>query len=128
MSVGASIIRDYAARGELGEFIVLALFTNAQVFTESATRDTMEAVPAGHRVIVVTPFGYDYMEPVAEMVRLLPQTYDFVTVADWNAAIRDHTDLLAPDGIHMKGDDSRQIYANLLAQAIDQASRKPAKR
>ena len=128
MGSGAEIVTDFANRGELGEFVVLALFTNSQPFTESATRETLDAIPAGHRVIVITPFGYDYMEPVAEMVRRLPQEYDFVTVADWNAAIRDQTSLLARDGIHMNSNDSRQIYANLIAQAIEQAARKPAKR
>ena len=128
MGAGAQLVTEYANKGELGEYVVIALFTNVQNFTESATNDTMAAIPAGHRVIAVTPFGKDYMEEVAEMVRRLPQWYDYVTVADWNAAIRDHTDLLAPDGIHMKGDDSKQVYANLIAQAIEQASKKPAKK
>jgi Predicted acyltransferases len=128
MGWGPDIVNDYVSRGELGEFVVLALFTNAQYNTEPMTHETLAAIPPGHRVIVVTPFGYDYMEPVAEWVRELPKQYDFVTVADWNAAIRDNTDLLAPDGLHMMGNDSRQLYANLLAQAIEQASRKPAKR
>ncbi len=127
MGSGAEIINDYVSRGELGEYVVIALFTNVQPFTESATNDTMAAIPPGHRVIAVTPFGLDYMEPCAEMVRRLPQWYDYVTVADWNAAIRDHVDLLAPDGMHMQGDDSKQIYANLIAQAIEQAAKKPAK-
>ncbi|MCL1895241.1 MAG: acyltransferase [Clostridiales bacterium] len=127
MGSGADIIRDYVARGELGEYVVIALFTNVQYNTEPCTNDTIGAIPKGHRVIAVTPYGYDYMEDTARMVRDLPKFYDFVTVADWNAAIRDHDDLLAADGIHMKGDDSRQIYANLLAQAIEQASKKPAK-
>ena len=127
MGSGADIISDYVARGELGEYVVIALFTNVQYNTVPATNDTIAAIPPGHRVICVTPYGYDYMEDCARMVRELPMWYDFVTVADWNAAIRDHTDLLAADGIHMKGDDSRQIYANLLAQAIEQAGRKPAK-
>jgi len=78
-------------------------------------------------VIVVTPFGKDYMEPTADFIRGLPAKYEYVTVADWNAAIRDHRDLLAADGLHMKGRDSMQLYANLIARAIDQASRKPAK-
>jgi len=127
MGAGAELVTEYADKGELGEYVVIALFTNVQSFTESATNDTMAAIPPGHRVIAVTPFGKDYMEPTAEMVRRLPLFYDYVTVADWNASIRDHVDLLAPDGMHMNGDDSKQIYANLLAQAIEQASKKPAK-
>ena len=127
MGAGARIINEYVERGELGEYVVIALFTNVQSFTEPATNETMAAIPPGHRVIAVTPFGKDYMEETAEMVRRLPYWYDYITVADWNAAIRDHTDLLAPDRLHMHGDDSKQIYANLIAQAIEQASKKPAK-
>ena len=128
MGAGPTLITQYAERGELGEYIVLALFTNVQHFTESATAETLDVIPPGHRVICVTPFGKEYMEETADMVRGLPKSYEYVTVADWNAAIRDHADLLAPDRLHMKGDDSRQIYANLLAQAIEQASKKPAKK
>jgi len=128
MLSGPEMIRDFAGRGELGEFIVLALFTNPLPNMIEATENTIAAIPDGHRVIVVTPFGKDYMEPTAEYVRTLPQQFDFVTVADWNAAIRDNTNLLARDRIHMGGNDARQIYANLIVQAIEQAAGKPAKR
>jgi hypothetical protein len=128
MYSGAEIVNDYVSRCELGEYVVLALFTNPLPNMEDPTNETIAAIPPGHRVIAVTPFGKDYMEETAEMVRRLPLWYDFITIADWNTAIRDHTDLLAPDGLHMKGDDSRQIYANLIAQAIEQAGNKPAKR
>jgi len=128
LNEGIMLINDYNARGELGEYIVLALFTNPLPNFIELTYNTLDAVPPGHKVIVVTPFGKDYMEPTAEFIRGLPWRYDYVTVADWNAAIRDHRDLLAADGLHMKGRDSMQLYANLIAKAIDQASRKPAKR
>jgi len=128
MYAGPILVNEYAERGELGEYVVLALFTNPINDFPVATEDTLSAIPPGHRVIVVTPFGKPYMEDVADYVRNLAKKFDWITVADWNVAIRDHRDLLASDGLHMKGDDSRQIYANLIAQAIDQASRKPAKR
>jgi len=127
LNQGVQLINEYNARGELGEYIVLALFTNPLPNFIELTYNTLDAIPPGHRVIVVTPFGKDYMEPTADFIRGLPARYEYVTVADWNAAIRDHRDLLAADGLHMKGRDSMQLYANLIAKAIDQASRKPAK-
>jgi len=127
LNAGAQLITEYAGRDELGEYVVLALFTNPLPNFIELTYATLDAIPAGHRVIVVTPFGKEYMEPTADFIRTLPQKVDYVTVADWNAAIRDHRDLLASDGLHMKGSDSMQIYANLIAQAIEQAGRKPAK-
>ncbi|MCL2110838.1 MAG: acyltransferase [Clostridiales bacterium] len=127
MNAGAGLVTEYDERGELGEYVVLALFTNPINNMESATNNAMAAIPEGHRVIVVTPYGKAYMEETAEMVRRLPLWYDYVTVADWNAAIRDNRNLLASDNIHMGGRDSRQLYANLIAQAIEQAGMKPAK-
>ena len=128
LNEGSKLISEYDARGELGEYIVLALFTNPLPNFIELAYNTLDAIPPGHRVIVVTPFGKAYMEPTADFIRTLPSKYDFVTVADWNTAIRDNRDLLAADGLHMKGSDSMQLYANLIAKAIEQASRKPASR
>ncbi|MCL1895243.1 MAG: hypothetical protein FWG03_01705 [Clostridiales bacterium] len=128
MGFGAEIVEDYASRGELGEYVIIALFTNVHSFTEPATNQTLEAIPPGHRVIAVTPFGNPGLEEYARMVRDLPLFYDYVTVADWNAAIRDQNYMLSKDNIHVNGRDSCQIYANLLSLAIEQAGRKPAKR
>jgi len=127
MGVGADIIHQYADSGQLGEYVVLALFTNYQNFTVDATYVAIDALPAGHKLILVTPYGKDYMEAGATFVRDVSQQFDFITVADWNLAIRDHRDELAPDGMHMNTPNSRQIYANCIAQAIEVAKDKPAK-
>jgi peptidoglycan/LPS O-acetylase OafA/YrhL len=127
ISAGIDLIEEWDYMSQLTNYFVVALFTNTQSFTQDETIRFLDAVPSGRRVIVVTPYGKDYMEATAEFLRGLPAQYPYVTVADWNLAIRDHRDLLAPDGMHMKGDDSKQIYANIIAQAIDQASKKPAK-
>ena len=121
------LMNDYAAKNQLTNYIVFALFTNTHYYTADETLRVLELVPPGRRVIVVTPYGLDYMEPMSEWLRGLPAIYPYVTVADWNLAIRDHTELLAPDGMHMSGDDSKQLYANIIAQAIAQAGKKPAK-
>ena len=121
------LFNDYTAKGQLTNYIVLALFTNTHYYTADETLRVLELVPPGRRVIVVTPYGLDYMEPMSEWLRALPSQYPYVTVADWNLAIRDHTELLAPDGMHMSGIDSKQLYANIIAQAIAQANKKPAK-
>ncbi|MDR1815739.1 MAG: acyltransferase [Clostridiales Family XIII bacterium] len=127
MGVGADIIHQYADSGQLGEYVVLALFTNYQNFTVDATYVAIDALPAGHKLILVTPYGKDYMEAGATFVRDVSQQFDFIAVADWNLAIRDHRDELAPDGMHMNTPNSRQIYANCIAQAIEVAKDKPAK-
>jgi hypothetical protein len=127
IGAGIDLIEQWQYMSQLTNYFVVALFTNTQSFTQDETIRFLDAVPAGRRVILVTPYGKDYMEATAEFLRGLPAQYPYVTIADWNLAIRDHTDLLAPDGMHMNGDDSKQIYANVIAQAIEQASQKPAK-
>ncbi|GHU62883.1 hypothetical protein AGMMS49983_05190 [Clostridia bacterium] len=127
IGAGIDLINQWQYMSQLTNYFVVALFTNTQSFTQDETIRFLEAVPPGRRVILVTPYGKDYMEATAEFLRGLPEQYPYVTIADWNLAIRDHTDLLAPDGMHMNGDDSKQIYANIIAQAIKQASQKPAK-
>jgi hypothetical protein len=127
IGAGIDLIHDWDSMSQLTNYFVVALFTNTQNFTQDETIRFLDAVPSGRRVILVTPYGKDYMEPTAEFLRGLPAQYPYVSVADWNLAIRDHTDLLAPDGMHMESDDAKQIYANIIAQAIEQASQKPAK-
>jgi len=127
MAVADDLIAQYDAEGKLGEYVVVALGTNTQNFTVDATYWMMGEFPAGHKLILVTPFGLDYMETTAQFFRDLARDHDYITVADWNLAIRDHVDLLAPDGMHMGTDESRQIYANVIAQAIAVAKDKPAK-
>jgi peptidoglycan/LPS O-acetylase OafA/YrhL len=127
MGAGPDLIRQYARTGQLGEYVVIALATNVQNFTVDKTYESIEALPSGHRLIFVTPYGYDYMEETADFLRALPDQYEYVTIADWNTAVRGNTDQLAPDGLHMNSRDSKQIYANCVAQAIAQAEKKPAK-
>jgi peptidoglycan/LPS O-acetylase OafA/YrhL len=127
MGAGPDLIRQYARTGQLGEYVVIALATNVQNFTVDKTYESIEALPSGHRLIFVTPYGYDYMEETANFLRALPDQYEYVTIADWNTAVRGNTDQLAPDGLHMNSRDSKQIYANCIAQAIAQAEKKPAK-
>ncbi|MDR1797850.1 MAG: acyltransferase [Clostridiales Family XIII bacterium] len=127
MGAGPDLITQYAQSGQLGEFVVIALTTNVQNFTEEMTYETIAALPPGHKMILVTPYGKDYMEDTANFIRDVCTKQDYTTVADWNIAIKDHKDELAPDGMHMNTPNSRQIYANCIAQAIELAKRKPAK-
>ncbi|MDR3305748.1 MAG: acyltransferase [Clostridiales Family XIII bacterium] len=127
MGAAPGLVEQYENSGTLGEYVVVALATNVQNFTIDKIYETIEVLPKGRRIIFVTPYGKDYMVEMAEFIRTLPDEYPFVTVADWDAAIRDHRELLAPDGLHMHTADSKQIFANCVAQAITQAGKKPGK-
>ncbi|MDR3072670.1 MAG: acyltransferase [Clostridiales Family XIII bacterium] len=127
MGAAIDLMHEWEAKGQLTNYIVLALFTNTQNFTQESTVQFLDAVPDGTRVIVVTPYGNDSMEFMAEWLRGLPAQYPYVIVADWNLAIRNRVELLAPDGMHMHSNDGKQLYANIIGKAIEKVSSKPAK-
>lgn len=133
LRAGTGIIRTKQDRGELRECVVIALGTNgtnnyARLYTE-----IIEEINPGHRVVIVTPFdgrsnnNATAVANTAVWLRGLSDQYDFVTIADWNALISTQQELLAGDRVHMGGNESRNLYANLIAEAIATASRKPAK-
>jgi hypothetical protein len=133
VSKGLGILTDLQNRGELREYVVIALGTNgtnsyAKLFTE-----IIEALNPGHRLIFVTPFdgrsndNSKILAQTANWMRELPSQYGFITVADWNDLISTQVNLLAKDKVHMGGQASMTLYANMIAEAIKAASQKPAK-
>ena len=133
LRAGADIIRAKQDRGELREYVVIALGTNGTNSYSRYYNEIIEAINPGHRVIIVTPFdgrsnnNATAVGNTAVWLRGLPGQYDYITIADWNALISTQQELLASDRVHMGGNDARSLYANLIAEAIAAASRKPAK-
>ena len=133
LSTAPGIMADLKARGALAEYVVIALGTNGAYSYVRFFNQIIEALPPGHKLILVTPFdgrGTDHTRALNEMsewMRALPSQYDFITIADWNALISGHTELLARDRVHMGGVTSMQLYSDMIAEAINVASQKPAK-
>jgi len=119
--------------GQLGECLVIALGTNGAYNYESLLTRIIDDLPAGHRLIFVTPFdgrsneNSTILNNTAEWMRGLPNQYDFITIADWNALIRPQVELLAGDRVHMGGQTSMNLYAGLVADAVAAALQKPSK-
>jgi len=130
---GLGVIKDLQSKGELREYLVVALGTNGTDNYQKLLTEIIDGLGSGHRLIFVTPFdGRSNNNAVitnetAEWMRDLPSRYDFITIADWNAAISAQVGLLAGDKVHMGGKDSKQLYANTVADAVLAASQKPAK-
>ncbi|MCL2664252.1 MAG: acyltransferase [Defluviitaleaceae bacterium] len=133
VSAGKGIMTDLQNRGELREYVVIALGTNgtnnyAKLFTE-----IIDALNPGHKLIFVTPFdgrandNAKIINNTAAWMRDLPDQYDFVTIADWNALISTQADILAKDKVHMGGQTSMTLYSNCVAEAIERASGGPLK-
>jgi hypothetical protein len=125
MGHAPDIIRDLKSKDMLGEYVIISLGTNtyAELMPE-ASAATIEAIGGGHRVIFVTPHGPG-LPGRAEFIRTLGDAYPFVTIADWDKAIQGKDNLLSADGYHCSLQESRDIYAECLSQAIVEASTKP---
>ncbi|MCL2707721.1 MAG: acyltransferase family protein [Defluviitaleaceae bacterium] len=130
---GHNIMVEMQEKGTLGEYVVIALGTNGNSRYESLMTQIIESLAPGRKMIFVTPFdgrnnnNANWVSKTAEWIRGLPAIYDFVTVADWNALIAGQVNLLAGDKVHMGGRSSMNLYAECLAEAINEASSGPAK-
>ena len=133
INAGRDLMLTMQARKELREYVVVALGTNGHYNYAALFTQIIEDLEPGHRLIFVTPFDGRANEnakitaAAAAWMRELPDLYDFVTVADWNALIGSQTNLLAGDKVHMGGQTSMTLYAEMVVDAIEAASQKPAK-
>jgi hypothetical protein len=133
LSAGKGILTSMQSRGELREYVVIALGTNGTSNYAKLMTEIIEALDPGHRLIFVTPFdgrsndNSKLTNATAEWLRDLPGQYSFVTIADWNSIISSQTDLLAKDKVHMGGQSSMTLYSNTVADAISTASGRSVK-
>ena len=133
LKAGVDIVKNMQSRGELGEIVVIALGTNGTNSYASLMTQIIDTLDSGHRLIFVTPFdgrsndNAKITNATAEWLRDLPSQYDFITIADWNSIAASNANTLAGDRVHMGGQTSMTLYANMVADAINTASQRPAK-
>jgi len=133
LRAGTDLITSKQNKGELRQFVVIALGTNGTNNYARYYTEMIEALNPGHRLIIVTPFdgrsnnNARAVANTAAWLRGLPAEYDFITLADWNDVISSQQNLLAGDKVHMGGNAGRTLYAELIQEAINTASRRPAK-
>ena len=131
LSVGYEIMMEMQEKGTLREVVVFALGTNTINEFAEYIQKIIDDVEPGHKLVFVTPFdgrtpaGRAYQTTVAE--REMTPAYDFVTLADWNAAISENAHLLGSDKCHLGAPASRQMYVGIIAEAVRAASHGPAK-
>ena len=108
----------------LREYVVIALGTNANYDYADRYTEIIDALNPGHKLIIVTPFdgrsniNGRLTDESSDWIRALPAQYDFITVADWNAAISSRVNLLASDKVHLGRQPSMNLYADTIAKAI----------
>lgn len=114
------VVSRLKSQGQLRRFVVVSANTNA-IANPSSYERIAEAAGEGHVLIIVTGYGDRSWIPAAnqgafDYVRAHPGT---ANIADWNATIGAHTDMLTSDGIHPTP-DGMNLYANLIKDTIAQ--------
>jgi peptidoglycan/LPS O-acetylase OafA/YrhL len=132
MGAGYDVMMSLQKKGTLREYVVIALGTNQNNNYKKLIQKFIDDLEPGHKLIFVTPFDGRSGDTggagkTAIYERTLPSQYSYITIADWNAAIRDKVGLLASDKVHMNGQSSMNLYAQCIADAVSAASKKPAK-
>jgi hypothetical protein len=134
ISGGFGVFEELLRRGEVREYVVIALGTNSSGKYEELLTKFIDALGTGHRLVFVTPYdgrdnqNAETVKRTAAWERELPGRYDFITIADWNAIISKQTHLLSPDLVHLGGDTSARLFAGCIAEALETAAIRPAKR
>jgi len=133
ISQGTELIKEWAKNGSLQEYVIVSLGTNGYGDWKKQVDRLVEAIPAGHRLILVTPYmgkpkeGY-FAKEIAAYYRELAKTLPYVTVADWAKAAAAEPDMLAADRIHFGNvRKCSRIFADLVMLAIQEAGQKPVK-
>lgn len=133
LSEGADILRDIRDKGELCEYVVVALGTNGTYNYVKWFTEIIDALEPGCRLILVTPYdgraneNSKILTETAAWLRELPDLYDYITIADWAAVIEKQVNLLAGDRVHLGGLAAMQLYTGTITDAINAASQKAAK-
>ncbi|GHT79520.1 hypothetical protein FACS1894104_4310 [Actinomycetota bacterium] len=122
---GIRIIKNMEQNLTLGETVVVALATNSHADSYESAVTIINDLEPGHRIVFVTGYGDSSISDLNLLLRTLSAQYPFVTIADWEAAIQDKDSLLAADHMHMDAQEARNIYAQVIKTAIEEAKWKP---
>lgn len=116
----AELIEDLRANNQLGRILIIQTGTNGPV--NDATLDRiMAALPAELTPVVVFMTVRAPRVWIADnntRIRALPLRYPNVVVVDWEAASAGILHLMSGDGFHLKTQEAKQFYANLIFDAI----------
>jgi peptidoglycan/LPS O-acetylase OafA/YrhL len=114
---GLDTISAMLANGQIRKTVVIALGTNG--YYGAGNLDTVMNELSGHNVIFVTAHApNDWSAGNNDNLHQTAKRYPNMYIAEWDAAISQHTDLLV-DGIHPNAAGA-DMYANCVAAAIAQ--------
>jgi lysophospholipase L1-like esterase len=114
---GLETIEQLLAKHQMRRVLVVALGTNGY-FGDGTISQLLKEVGADRDVIFVTAHAPVVWVPANNNdVHAVAKQYHNVYIAEWDAAIRTHPELLGPDGIH-PGPTGGNLYAGAIAAAI----------
>lgn len=128
---GASIITQMDQTNNLGDIVIMALGTNAEVTPAPSLEEIVRALPDGKRLILVTCYDNRYDQPhrVSVAMNEISKKYDFITVMDWEEYAINHPSFYSgTDGVHFYGQtQAYEAYLKLLNEAIEKSLLSPVK-
>ncbi|MCL2781784.1 MAG: acyltransferase family protein, partial [Actinomycetia bacterium] len=118
MLVGPQMVQALAQGGRLRPVVVVSLVTNGY-FSTAVLQQILDATGPHRLLVLVTAHGARaWIPPGNQLLKAFAKAHPAtVVVADWDAAIAPHLNLLASDGIH-PGPSGAQIYTRTIQQAI----------
>ena len=126
MKDGFEVVEKMVSNNTLNEYVVLALASNTSEESEKYANKIIQTIGNGHKIIFVTAHGpYPGEKRVNDYLKTLPAIYPFVSIADWDKAIKGKEKHLSADGIHCDDEVAKDTYAQVIADAILSAREKP---
>ena len=115
------LIAELSARGQLRDYVVIALSSNALI-TPSDTERILDLIGPDRTLVYVTGYGPPRATWIGQAnaeIRRAASAYPNVAVADWHAAIEKHADLLAGDHVHPTTVVGLDLYVATIVEAIN---------
>ena len=116
------VVASMRAAGQIGRVVVIQTGTNGLLTAESLDR-IMTYLPDTevlHVVFLTVKAPRGWVETNNALIRELPERYRHVRVLEWDKAALMLTDELSRSdgGIHLSTEHAKQVYANLIFEAI----------
>ncbi|MFC5630033.1 MULTISPECIES: acyltransferase family protein [Streptococcus] len=125
--------QNYISNDSLPLTVILAVGVNSLYNYQEDLEQFMVALPKGHRLIIVTPYNSTdgRVSEVRNYELDLTHKYDYVTIADWYQTGIANQDIWGgTDGVHFSDTTTKgaELYAKTIEKAVEEASKKPAKK
>ncbi|OFQ99406.1 acyltransferase family protein [Alloscardovia sp. HMSC034E08] len=118
-STGVDIINTMKAAGTLKKYVIIALTTNG-LATLDEFQQMSDALGPDHVMILVNAHAdRSWIASSNQNVTTFAQEHpDSALVVNWDAAATAHPEVLGPDGIHTTPDGGGSLYAQTIADAL----------